>query len=277
MTEQVSRTPKPTSTPGSAWVSFEGLRWASQQMSRGDLAAGPKLVLFAMAAHVRDDSWTVWPSQERIAADTGMTRRGVQGAIDALVDAGLVSVEHRQDDRQRDLPNVYRLTVAPGRTDCAPVRNPRPNQGEPIAHEVQDPVLDRTSNARAHQPKLEDTTPPVLLYPVDGGSGTWTLRQALVDEFAQDFPKLDVVAECRQALAWVKADACRRKTATGMRRFLTGWLTRSTERTTSPSVANGKSAPTAAQAVQRRIDASGTPSLAGLVDWGPDDAQGGRS
>lgn len=35
-----------------------------------------------------------------------------------------------------------------------------------------------------------------------------------------------MLGECRKALAWIGADASRRKTARGMKRFLVGWLGR---------------------------------------------------
>lgn len=273
MTDQVSRSRKSASISAS-WVSFEGLRWATQQMSRTDLAAGPKLVLFAMAAHVRDDRWTVWPSQDRLAAACGMTRRGVQGAIDALVEAGIVAVERRHDDFNRDLPNVYRLMVDVGRTDCAPGRAEAPGEGEPISHEVQDPEVQRTSTTRARQQPLINE-PALLVFPVVGHGGPeWPLTQSLVAELAELFPAVDVLGECRSALAWVRADLTRRKSAAGMRRFLTGWVTRSNDRPRIPT-SNGKHAPTAVQALKRTIDASGAENvLSGLVDWPDEDLPG---
>lgn len=104
--------PNPTST---RWVSFDGLRWAAEQMARKDLADGAKLVLFALAAHVGDDDGTCWPSIDRLAAMTGRSRQGTKNAIEALVESGLVRVASRQDDLGRHLSNVYRLELGPYR------------------------------------------------------------------------------------------------------------------------------------------------------------------
>lgn len=72
--------------------------------------------------------------------------------------------------------------------------------------------------------------PPVLVFPCDGDVKLWHLTEALVAEMRDAYPSLDIVAECRKALAWVNASPDRRKTARGMRRFLVGWLSRTQDR-----------------------------------------------
>ena len=71
----------------------------------------------------------------------------------------------------------------------------------------------------------------VLDFPTVGSNGrVWPLTQASVDEWTALYPSLDVLAEARKALAWVQAEASRRKTPRGMKRFLVGWLNRATDR-----------------------------------------------
>lgn len=86
----------------------------------------------------------------------------------------------------------------------------------------------------------ESATPPagpqqvdevLLTFPVNGTNGTaWDFRQSLCDELKAAFPALDVLQQVRSALAWVKANPSRKKTPTGMRRFITGWLTKAQNR-----------------------------------------------
>lgn len=77
----------------------------------------------------------------------------------------------------------------------------------------------------------EDDSPSVLIFPTIGLDGAeWHLRQRLVTELEGLFPGLDVVGGARTALAWVRASPTRRKTGRGMRKFLTGWLTRCVDR-----------------------------------------------
>lgn len=68
---------------------------------------------------------------------------------------------------------------------------------------------------------------PVLLFPVIGrGSSEWPLMPAQVEEWRQVFPGLDVLAEARKALGWIRVNLGRRKTFDGMPRFLYDWFKR---------------------------------------------------
>ena len=61
----------------------------------------------------------------------------------------------------------------------------------------------------------------LLVFPTTGNRGKeWRLTSTQADEWATAYPTLDVVAEARKALAWVKANEGHRKTATGMPKFL---------------------------------------------------------
>lgn len=79
-----------------------------------------------------------------------------------------------------------------------------------------------------------DTTPaaspdPVILeFPTNGPIRSWSLTQRQIDEWSGLYSGLDVLVECRKALAWVQAN--QRKTAKGMPRFLTSWLARACDR-----------------------------------------------
>jgi hypothetical protein len=75
------------------------------------------------------------------------------------------------------------------------------------------------------------TTNALLQFPVVGRPGpTWALLPHKVAEWSELFPGLNVLGEAKQALAWVRANPGRRKTSSGMERFLVGWLTRSVNR-----------------------------------------------
>lgn len=77
------------------------------------------------------------------------------------------------------------------------------------------------------QPTPPDDSPVVLLFPVVGGtSKQWPLTQAKIDEYRDSFPGVDVVAACRHARQWCIDNVRNRKTADGMGRFLTAWLSK---------------------------------------------------
>jgi len=69
---------------------------------------------------------------------------------------------------------------------------------------------------------------PLLSFPVVGKGGPdWHLTKAQVGEWAELYPGLNILAEARKALAWVKSNDGHRKTASGMRKFLVNWFSRS--------------------------------------------------
>jgi hypothetical protein len=76
-----------------------------------------------------------------------------------------------------------------------------------------------------------DISAIVMTFPVVGESGpTWHLRADQVAHWQVLYPALDIVAEARQALAWVEANSQKRKTASGMTKYLVRWFNRSTDR-----------------------------------------------
>lgn len=78
--------------------------------------------------------------------------------------------------------------------------------------------------------RSEPDSPICFEYPTIGPDGpSWRLRRVQVDEWRATYPGVDVLAECRRALAWVKANPGRRKTAKGMPKFLVSWLSRAVD------------------------------------------------
>lgn len=67
--------------------------------------------------------------------------------------------------------------------------------------------------------------PVFLEFPTVGDSKTWDLRESKLAEYRRSFPGLDVPSEMRGALQWARDNQTKRKTASGMTRFLNNWLT----------------------------------------------------
>ncbi len=62
-------------------------------------------------------------------------------------------------------------------------------------------------------------------------SGQWELPERKLDEYQSTYAdRLDVAAEMRKAKQWLADNKGRRKTARGMKSFLTGWLNRAYDR-----------------------------------------------
>jgi hypothetical protein len=75
----------------------------------------------------------------------------------------------------------------------------------------------------------EPASPAVLTFPTIGsGEKTWALTERQVEEWRRLYPGLDVLGECRKALAWVQAKG-QPKTAKGMPSFLVKWFNRAVD------------------------------------------------
>jgi hypothetical protein len=99
-------------------------------------------------------------------------------------------------------------------------------------------------------PPVPNDEPAVLTFPCDGKPNAWLLTESQLANWRSLFPSLDLLAECRTALAWVLADTTRRKTARGMPKFLVGWFGRAQ---------NGRRGQVASGTVVRERDLPPTP------------------
>lgn len=112
-------------------------------------------------------------------------------------------------------------------------------------------------------PPEPDPPVPGLDFPVDGTgpastrAPTWSATRGVIRSLSEAFPSLDVEGECRKAKAWVEANPAKRKTASGMRRFLVNWLSRAQNSGRGTAQARGSPAPPDPYANLPRMTANG--------------------
>ena len=70
---------------------------------------------------------------------------------------------------------------------------------------------------------------PVVELPLNNGS-EYGVTQAQVNEWAGLFPSVDVMQQLRSMRGWLLSNPKRRKTKSGIQRFVTGWLSREQDR-----------------------------------------------
>ena len=116
-------------------------------------------------------------------------------------------------------------------------REPREKVANPretlLTDRDRDQERDREREKISPETETGETTPcePALLtFPCDGSPDSWPLVESQVAEWRTLFPSLDIMAQCRAALAWVLASPERKKTARGMRKYLVGWFNRNQNR-----------------------------------------------
>lgn len=136
---------------------------------------------------------------------------------------------HPRLDKEREKQDSYRRR----QTDAAHMR--WDSQRNAVAMPTQcSPSSSSSPSASAEEDQEQSsalpaaTEPPVLTFPTNGKPSAWDLTSAQLTEWQALYSGLDVLAECRKALVWVKAN--QRKTAHGMPRFLVNWLNRATDR-----------------------------------------------
>lgn len=135
-------------------------------------------------------------------------------------------------------PNTVNASPAPpDGTPDVPTRASSTN-GHHTNQSGRDPDHIRTSPATGHtgqdrqetyflcaEPAKPASAPPVMTFPVIGSSTDWPLTTTKVAEWQDIFP-FDIVPECKLARQWLIENPTRRKTATGMAKYLLAWLAR---------------------------------------------------
>lgn len=147
-----------------------------------------------------------------------------KGFIDRYVVSGMPLIQiakfaEHQTPHQRETPSIL-----PGPSD-------EPRKGR-VEASPRFPVSDPVSVSGSGSDRVSESSaePPLLTFPTAGKPETWHLRHPQVAEWQALYEGLDVLSECRKALAWVLSLQGRKKTAGGMPKFLVGWLNRATDR-----------------------------------------------
>jgi hypothetical protein len=107
-------------------------------------------------------------------------------------------------------------------------KGPEKRRGEEIREEKKESSLRSDSLVAVPSPMTPPPSPVLLVFPVDGSEKNWPLTQCEVDRLQELYGSLDVLSECKKALAWITSSHTNRKTYGGMLKFLTNWLNKAT-------------------------------------------------
>lgn len=106
----------------------------------------------------------------------------------------------------------------------SPSPSPSPKQEQEHLHGAEAPSR-RNSDQPANDLVVPTDAGTGILIPLKGGS-EYAVTNAEVVEWTSAYPDRDVLGELRKARVWCLADPQRKKTLSGVRKFLTGWLAR---------------------------------------------------
>lgn len=142
-----------------------------------------------------------------------------------------VAKRHKRElERQsRSAPSDSR--TAPNGGHCQPTPDCQDGDGRTPSPS---PAPSPSPGAKSGSPEPPSDSEPsatVAVFSVVGKGGPeWALPERLVDSWLELYPTIDVMVEIRKAVAWIAGNPGRRKTASGMPRFLVNWLNRATDR-----------------------------------------------
>lgn len=97
---------------------------------------------------------------------------------------------------------------------------------------VQDSI-NNTSSAFASEP---EAPPPAVEFVLNDGT-LYGVPQEDVTKYQQLYPGIDVMQELRKIVGWCDANPKNRKTRTGAKRFVNGWLSRAQDKARKPAAA----------------------------------------
>lgn len=115
-------------------MSWSAIKWAMVASQHARLTTVQRVVLLTLAYHHNAKSAACTPSVDTLRAETGLSRRAVQIAVQALEASGLITVTAR-NKKNVQTSNQYNLfRSANGRTMCAGGAQETEQRGAHVMH-----------------------------------------------------------------------------------------------------------------------------------------------
>ncbi len=212
-------------------------------------AAVMSQLIFWSGKSSRKDGW-FYKSQSELADELYLSRDQVKREIGKikkqLADVIMTKVTKAEGAPTThfkiDLPTLIEVLS----TDCAESPNGlgesaqsngrvRPNQGMgETAQSITDPNHIQTTDPVDHVRNVEtplstESEPPVFELLLKGGD-KHPVTQSDIAHFSETYPSINIPNEIAKAADWLISNPTKRKTPRGIKRFLSGWLSRAGEK-----------------------------------------------
>lgn len=234
-----------------------------------------KFFAICVLDHGNHDGTGIYPGIPALADKSGMSERTVQRYLQVMIKKGWLEVV-KNGTGGRGNATEYRVPEAIVKGDkLSPFTKPeRVTTMSPFKDEKGDnqstkgcqPAQERvTTSANIVCEPSENRQEPYTLTPLAPSDEQTTIHlplnsgeqfavhEAQVRHWIGLFPAVDVRQELRNMLAWLEASPNRRKTKSGILRFITGWLAREQNRG-GQHAARQSPHPSRAQRVSQRLD-----------------------
>jgi len=194
-------------------------RWKGNEIPRGSVAIGREKLAHAVGLEIQPARTAI----KHLESTREITiRKGIGCSIIAI--------------------NNWHRYQATNQTSNSKLTSNQPEDQQFINHKQEGRERDKEEKEKKKAvscPAPESVAEPenaFLIFPVTGGSKTWTLTTDKLSEYKATFDTLDVEQQCKLALQWIKDNPAKRKTSKGMTSFINRWLTRAADTPARPAV-----------------------------------------
>jgi biotin operon repressor len=188
--------------------------------ARKDLNGNDKLVYSVIVNAIGSNSHS-WIGKRKLAKKTGLSEATILNCIGRIKTIGILNVEHGKNGEK----NFYSLPESGQR--IRPVKKQDRSKdytgtGQRIRPEAVK-ELDRIRNNKNY--KRTNIAETSFSFALKNGKD-WILTQAKYQEYKSTFSDVDLDTELKKMIQWLRDNPAKRKTASGMTRFINSWLTR---------------------------------------------------
>jgi hypothetical protein len=217
----------------------------------GRLSRSQLRLLLALLCHADADGRCQF-RRAQLSRELGIPEAQVAATAQDLSQLGWLD---RQDKGEHSKAWFYRVKVpepvelptememAAGTADCAmavgavPDNKPAPNEPVPESIAAADGSTEQSGRQGLSEPAIAAASDPTIItIPLLGRDGEFAVTEAMVMEWQDAFPGVDIYRTLKRIRLWCLDNPARRKTRRGVRRFLTGWLAREQDRGIGHSV-----------------------------------------
>ncbi|EOX3952412.1 helix-turn-helix domain-containing protein [Vibrio alginolyticus] len=229
-------------------------RRATDWAWRQDIKATMKLILLSLADRA-DEYHRAYPSAERIELDTRLNIKTIRSNLKVMQELGIIRDSGKrkgstkqvvvwellgiEDDVKHQVPKSSRTTSPEekvpenGHLPKVPKigleRYPKTDlKGTQnwVTEPVIEPTIDPLKDLVPSNDELLETRKPEseFEFPTNRRGEIYSVYMEDIFEFRKLYPSVDVYQEFRNMLGWLKSNPARRKTKSGIPRFINSWL-----------------------------------------------------
>ena len=176
-----------------------------------------------------------WASNEYLADFCQCSTWKISSAIKKLTENGYITVESF-DGRKRKIKSC--LSLFKGQ----PCENQKSDFGNPQGTNIDNNTENNTNNSKntsyscsepeksVSKPKETKPDEPIIIEMDLRGGETFGVTKSQYDKYVELYPAVDVMQELRKMVGWLDSNPERRKGKSGIKRFITNWLSKEQDR-----------------------------------------------